>query len=190
MTYYISNDYLAHHGVKGMHWGIRRYENKAYGDNRYTKKAVEKAKSSLAKYEGAKKAYNNAKASKNKAAIKTAKQQMREAKYNANSDYKDIKYSYRADQGRRLYRSGKTITDNGAKFARNQSVISMAALLSNAVLKNSGRYIVTKKCKAIPLNTIVTGGILGAGTLYNVIGSAKNSYENKRMRAYYTQGRR
>lgn len=27
MTYYISDDYLAHHGVKGMHWGIRRYRN-------------------------------------------------------------------------------------------------------------------------------------------------------------------
>lgn len=24
MTYYISDDYLAHHGVKGMHWGIRK----------------------------------------------------------------------------------------------------------------------------------------------------------------------
>lgn len=28
--YYISNDYLAHHGVKGMHWGIRKaYERSA-----------------------------------------------------------------------------------------------------------------------------------------------------------------
>jgi hypothetical protein len=24
MAYYISNDYLAHYGVKGMHWGVRK----------------------------------------------------------------------------------------------------------------------------------------------------------------------
>jgi hypothetical protein len=41
MAYYIPNDYLAHHGVKGMHWGIRK-------QNRYDKK--------IAKLEARKKA--------------------------------------------------------------------------------------------------------------------------------------
>lgn len=29
MGYYtiINSDYLAHHGIVGMHWGIRRYQN-------------------------------------------------------------------------------------------------------------------------------------------------------------------
>lgn len=27
MTYYITNNTLAHHGIKGQKWGVRRYQN-------------------------------------------------------------------------------------------------------------------------------------------------------------------
>ena len=39
MEYYVTNDYLAHHGILGMHWGIRRFQPypKGYhGDGKYT----------------------------------------------------------------------------------------------------------------------------------------------------------
>lgn len=46
------NDYIQHHGIKGMHWGIRRYQNldgslTAAGKKRYSSSEVKEARKNL-----------------------------------------------------------------------------------------------------------------------------------------------
>ena len=45
-------EYLAHHGVKGMTWGVRRYQKKG---GSYTRKGLKNYQESYAKYDAAKK---------------------------------------------------------------------------------------------------------------------------------------
>lgn len=65
MENYDYNDYLHHHGTKGMHWGVRLYQNKdgsltALGRKRYNK-AVEKVEKQKAKIEKKKTVLENRK---------------------------------------------------------------------------------------------------------------------------------
>ena len=72
MPYY--NDYLAHHGVKGMKWGIRRYQNKdgsltAAGKKRQEKTRKKEARKYAAKLRKGFVSIHNAAADKNNARL-------------------------------------------------------------------------------------------------------------------------
>ena len=54
-----SSAYLAHYGVLGMKWGIRRYQNY---DGTYTQKGLKRFREDQAKYERAKEDYKKLKA--------------------------------------------------------------------------------------------------------------------------------
>lgn len=51
-----SDDIIEHHGVKGMKWGVRRYQNY---DGSYTRKGLERYKKAESDYEKAKEARKN-----------------------------------------------------------------------------------------------------------------------------------
>ena len=128
---------LTHYGVPGMKWGVRRYQNY---DGSYTKRGVERFKKHEAEYDSAKARKQSAKASKDKEAVRKASGEMKTAKRQMNKAYKQLKKDKLADQGKELYKSGKTITGNmtGAKF-RELAVFGSAYLTRN-VLQGMGRY--------------------------------------------------
>ena len=180
------DDYVEHHGVKGMHWGVRRYQNY---DGSYTQRGLQRYRKSEANYNSAKSDYQNAKANyksgrASKQDVKDAKNNLKVAKRKLDSSYDNLKRDNLADQGKKLYKSGKTITDNKARTAAIGTVTGVAATAAGLYFNHKGSSIATKygtlKLSQVAPTAIAAGGAAVAG-----IFKLKDNYEAKRLRAYY-----
>lgn len=102
-------EYLMHYGVKGMKWGVRRYQNY---DGSYTRKGLERYRKAESDYETAKSkadetraAYKSGQATRQqvkdaKSAVKTEKRKMENA-------YEKLKTDKLADEGKKFTRVEK-----------------------------------------------------------------------------------
>lgn len=177
MTYTDSLE-LEHYGVKGMKWGIRRYQNY---DGSYTQKGLARVKTHLDEYESAKKKRDASRKSGNRLQQTEAKGEMRIAKRKAQKAYKSLKSDKLADQGKALYKSGKTITDNSARHQK----IGTAIVIGTPVLQR----ILSSNIKDQRVANISTATIAIGASSINALMYHKNRYEAKRLRAYYAHGR-
>lgn len=141
----LSPDELYHHGVKGMKWGVRRYQKY---DGSYTRRGVERFKKVESQYDSAKKDFNSAKSRGNKAEIKSTRKAVRNAKGQMNKAYKRLKNDKLADQGKALYAQGKTIMGNNMKNRYAQVGIavggSIASKAVGSILDNHQAVLLTK----------------------------------------------
>lgn len=186
MNYYAINTdpYLQHFGVKGMKWGVRRYENY---DGSYTQRGLKRYKESAKQYDEKRTAYKSVKAgykagSKSKLEVNRAKNEMKTAKRQANKDYKQLKWDKKADQGKDLYKRGTRITSNNEQLSAIATVGGLAAYGARYI--NRGKTIETKfgtydygdfSAAAIGTGTAVVGGIM----------KVHNERQNNKLRAYY-----
>lgn len=92
-----SDDIIEHHGVKGMKWGVRRYQNY---DGSYTRKGLERYKKAESDYEKAKEAQKNGIGSSSD--VRVAKRKMSKA-------YDKLKYDKMADEGKNYIQKAKQL---------------------------------------------------------------------------------
>lgn len=170
----LNNNELQHYGILGMKWGIRRYQNY---DGTYTKKGLERYEKAKSAYETSKNKTKGLKSSSNKVEYNKSKMETKSAKKSLKKAYKELKYDKLADQGRELYRSGKTITTNEINTKTYQTILYAGTLGSAYVLRNSGNQKVS---------TIGPMALMGGGSIISAILYGKQQSDSKKLRAYYS----
>jgi hypothetical protein len=168
--------YLAHHGIKGQRWGIRRYQN---FDGSYTKAGLERYRKSEENYNKKKESYKTIRSDSSASSYekRMAKAKMKEAKRQMDKDYKHLAQDKKADKGKLLYREGKRITTNNSIIKG----VAEAATLASVGAEYAKRlgYLSMKDARTIQLASV---GITAATGLMSLIAEIPNN----QLRAYYS----
>ena len=174
------NDYeLYHHGVKGMKWGVHRYQNY---DGSYTKKGLARYKEAESEYDKAKETSKQTKASyksgtATKEQYKQSKDDLKTKKRELNNAYDNLKTDKMADEGKKLYKQGKTITGNTKANLYAQATVMVGSATARRILQSVTRDTRVANASA--------AAIAVGGTAVNAILYGKTQSENRKLRAYY-----
>ena len=137
----MGNAWLAHHGVQGMKWGVRRFQNY---DGSYTKKGLDHYRKAEKRYDEADAAYKSTKLAKKQGQatsedVKRAKMARKSAKADMEFNYKQLKKDYLADQGKEMYKNGRRITIRARQQAAMAMLIEGGTIAVTHILKEKGR---------------------------------------------------
>ena len=166
-TFYPINDYrsyLAHHGVKGMKWGVRHDKYSKYRNNRDKYSRTNKILDNMEKAGKGTPEY-----AKNKRKLKNA-----------------IRY----DKGRELYSQGKTIEGINRKSGMRTAAASLAMLGTYYGLpsKYVNLKVNGKPIGMMPMNELATATVFAGWLALEATMGTKEEIDKRNLRAYYVGG--
>ena len=187
------NDYLAHYGVRGMRWGVRRYQNydgsytreglRRYNESeRYYNEQLDKVKSTkelMKESTGSDKEALRSRLQKEKGELKIRKNDLK-------ADYKQLKKDMASDKGKALYQQGKTITTNRK--------IQAAAVVAPYLVTKAANLAISKAFVDGKMNDstarITSHAIAIGSSIVSDIVIGKKYIENRNMASYIYRGSR
>jgi hypothetical protein len=170
---------LYHYGVKGMKWGVRRYQNY---DGSYTKTGMKKYNESLDAYEKANNRYKSLKKSgADKSKVTNARVAKVKAERHLKNDYKQLSKDKLADKGKIAYSKGKTIRNNKKVTRILSTAGGMSIGLAKALYDSHGASARTINI----LSAVGATAVTAAG-----IKELSDYRTNKQLRAYYSHNRK
>lgn len=185
----LSEETLRHYGVKGMKWGVRRYEEKG---GTKTRKRLKKYRDAESRYQRAKDNYSTSMTRFDRGRYKN---EMKTAKRDMKYQRTKVKEAYLADQGKELYSHNVRINDNARKVATASAAVAIATKILSAGLQSNmvPADVQLKLIKPVhtplgdmPLSDIITitAGTSAATAL--AVDKIYKSNQNKKLRAYYS----
>lgn len=174
---------LMHHGIKGMKWGVRRFQNY---DGSYTQAGLKRYREAETKYYEAEKNYKEQKSkirsgSGRKNSYEAAKTNLKKSKKKLSDSYEKLKLDYKADKGKELYAKGKTITNNNLN---TRIPLFGAAVLGTTCASAAAKFVAARSKNSY--KGYCTGKAVQYGSMVvSAIISGKTYLDNQKLRAYY-----
>lgn len=187
------NEYeLYHHGVKGMKWGVRRYQNK---DGSYTRIGLEHYKKAEARYDAVDKKYKTAKTAYKKGTgtkkdMVSAKTQRKIEKHRLDQAFDQVTRDYKADRGKELRAQGKTITGNSmGNMYKNFAIKVGAGVAANYAAQRFANTTLTNRFGSVNVGSLSSKAIRNGARLVAAYNTAKTMSDNSSIRSAYNHTR-
>ena len=175
MWQYNNTNELYHFGIKGMKWGVRRYQNY---DGSYTQAGVKRYQNAMNIYEKRKSDYDRSKKQGLRGdALKLKKAKVKEAKREVKKHYKHLAVDKKADKGKIRYARGQRISNND-RIAKG--LIGLSSVAASAALYNNYTSALGSQK--------VTEALINIGKLSLAAAAIKRAASygpNEELRAYY-----